>query len=235
MSGTLKPVRQAIIGAAAGAVIGLALTAKNASGLSAITAIPFFSLDRALLEHRNLVLAAAAGWVLLSLYWTVSARNATAAARAESKASRAVHVVLTNLALLLEIAPIHGVGRFLPVSAAIMVAGLAVEFAGLLFAIWARRHLGEHWSGEITIKQRHDLIRSGPYRRLRHPIYTGFLMMYAGVALVTGEWLAVVGFAMVLFAYWRNIRLEERNLDEAFGSDYAAYRHESWAIVPGVF
>ena len=99
MSGTLKPVRQAMIGAAAGALIALALTAKNASGLRAITAIPFFSLDRALLEHRNLVLAAAAGWVLLSLYWTVSARNATAAARSESKASRAVHVVLTNLAL----------------------------------------------------------------------------------------------------------------------------------------
>ncbi|MBV9278160.1 MAG: hypothetical protein JOZ97_08000, partial [Candidatus Eremiobacteraeota bacterium] len=110
-------MRQAIIGAAAGALIGLALTAKNGSGLSALsalTAITFFSLDRALLEHRNLVLAAAAGWVLLSLYWTVSARNATAAVRAESKASRAVHVALTNLALLLEIAPIHGVGRFLP-------------------------------------------------------------------------------------------------------------------------
>ena len=224
-----KQAIQALIGAAVGAVVGSLFVVNR------IVAMPFFSPDQALLDHRNVLLAAAAGWVLLSLYWTVSARDATAAQRSESTASRALHVGLTNVALLLEIAPVHGLGRFLPVSVFVMAAGVALEAAGLLFAIWARRHLGEQWSGEITIKQQHDLIRSGPYRRVRHPIYTGILMMYAGVLLVTGEWLALIGFAIVAFAYWRKIRLEERNLDEAFGRDYAAYRRESWALVPRVY
>lgn len=59
--------------------------------------------------------------------------------------------------------------------------------------------------------------------------------MYLGPALVTGEWLALLGVAMATLAYWRKIRLEEAALDQAFGADYDAYRQESWALVPGLF
>jgi protein-S-isoprenylcysteine O-methyltransferase Ste14 len=59
--------------------------------------------------------------------------------------------------------------------------------------------------------------------------------MYAGPALVTGEWLALIGVAIAALAYWRKIRLEEANLETAFGTDYEAYRRETWALVPGVF
>ena len=78
------------------------------------------------------------------------------------------------------------------------------------------------------------MTRSG-YKRLRHPIYTGLLAMYAGIAIVTGEWLAAAGFAMAVFAYWRKLRLEETNLNVAFGAEYDAYRRESWALLPGLF
>lgn len=110
-----------------------------------------------------------------------------------------------------------------------------MEAVGLVLAIWARRRLGRNWSGEITIKVEHQLIRSGPYKLLRHPIYTGLLAMYAGTALVSGEWLAIIGFAIAAFAYWRKIRLEEANLKVAFGADYDAYSRETWALVPGLF
>ena len=79
------------------------------------------------------------------------------------------------------------------------------------------------------------MIRSGPYRMLRHPIYTGLLTMYLGTVFVTGEWLALIGLAMALFAYWRKIRLEEANLNVAFGADYDAYCRDTWALVPGLF
>ena len=97
-------------------------------------------------------------------------------------------------------------------------------------AIWARRALGTNWSGEISIKVEHHLIRSGPYQRLRHPIYTGLLAMYVGTALVTGTWLAIVGVVIAGVAYWRKIRLEEKNLDVAFGAEYDAYgaKHGRW-------
>jgi protein-S-isoprenylcysteine O-methyltransferase Ste14 len=139
------------------------------------------------------------------------------------------------VALLLEIVPIRGLGRFLPASSLIMAAGLGVDAMGLFLAIWARRQLGRNWSGEITIKVDHQLIRSGPYRLLRHPIYTGLLAMYAGTALVTGERLAIIGLAMAAFAYWRKIQLEEANLNLAFGAEYDAYRRETWALVPRLF
>ena len=172
--------------------------------------------------------------VIFSLYWKSPPETAPAS-RSESHASRGVHVILTNVALLLAIAPIIGIGRFLPVSPLAMSAGLVVEAIGLALAIHARRHLGRYWSGEITIKIDHELIRSGPYGRLRHPIYTGLLTMYAGTALVTGEWLAIVGLAIAVFAYWRKIRLEEANLTLAFGAAYEAYRRGTWMLVPGLF
>jgi len=59
--------------------------------------------------------------------------------------------------------------------------------------------------------------------------------MYLGTAVVSGEWLAVIGVVLVVFAYWRKIRLEEANMVVAFGADYDAYRRESWALVPGLY
>jgi len=195
--------------------------------------IPMFALDDALLVHKEF-LVAVLGWVVFSVYWEVAAGSAAPEKSSESQASRGLHVFLTNVAALLVVLPFRGLGRFLPVSSPIMWIGLAVEAAGLFLAIWARRHLGRNWSGRITIKVDHQLIRSGPYRLLRHPIYTGILAIYAGTAIVTGEWLALIGLAMTGLAYWRKIRLEEVNLKVAFGADYDAYCRETWALVPGL-
>ncbi|HEY6271088.1 MAG TPA: isoprenylcysteine carboxylmethyltransferase family protein [Terriglobales bacterium] len=220
-----------LLSGAFGAVIGAVATGFR--GHSAKIAV--FKLDDGLLARWWFLAAALLGLVVFSAYWEVAAKGAAAAKSSESRVSRALHVTLTNAAVLMEIAPVRGLGRFVPVSVAILSAGLAVEWVGVFFAIWARRHLGRNWSGEISIKVDHELIRTGPYRWLRHPIYTGILTMYLGVVLVTGEWLAIAGFAMVLFAYWRKIRLEEANLTVAFGAHYDAYRRNSWAVVPWVF
>ena len=217
--------------AAAGAVVGaLAVTV----GGRVRTAIPALSLDRSL-SHSWTFFAAMGGWVAFSLYWEKAARTAAPEKKSESDHSRAVHVALTNAALLLVAAPIRLLGRCWPESLAIAVAGLAIEAAGVWLAIWARRCLGRNWSGRITIKVEHELIRSGPYRVLRHPIYTGLLAMYLGTALVNGGWLAMAGLAMAVFAYWRKIRLEEANLDIAFGAAYEDYRRKTWALAPGLF
>jgi len=223
--------RRLIIELVCGAAIGAALALFRYRGLAGL---PFLHVDHALTLLWEFRLAALA-WVAFSVYWEIAGRNAAKARKTESSASRGVHVFLANAALLLTIAPIYGLGRLLPLSVAVMTAGLAVEALGLCLTIWARRHLGRNWSGEISIKVDHELIRSGPYRLLRHPIYTGLLTMYVGTALVTGEWLAVVGVAAALIAYWRKIRLEEANLNAAFAGEYDAYRRATWALVPGVY
>ena len=223
--------RAIVVAAACGAAVGVQATRAGRN----FSLLPPSAQDQALLAHSPFLLAGILGFVAFSLYWEIAAKNAAPAKSSESKGSRAVHVFLVNAAVLLEIAPIRGLGRFLPASSLIMTAGLAVEAVGLFLTIWARRHLGRNWSGEITIKVDHQLIRSGPYKLLRHPIYTGLLTMYAGIAIVTGEWLAIIGFAMVAFAYWRKIRLEEANLKVAFGAEYDAYRRATWALLPGLF
>ena len=190
--------------------------------------------DKALMAHWELW-AAWAGWLIFSLYWEIAKEKTAAAKSAESPTSRGLHVFLANVALLLVAAPIRGLGRFMPISSPVMAVGLVIEAMGLFVAIWARRHLGRNWSGEITIKVDHQLIRSGPYARLRHPIYTGLLAMYAGTVLVTGGWLALIGLAMAALAYGRKLRLEEANMVVAFGAEYDHYRRESWALVPGLF
>ncbi|HLW52993.1 MAG TPA: isoprenylcysteine carboxylmethyltransferase family protein [Candidatus Angelobacter sp.] len=227
--------RKRIIVLVSSAAVGAVIGALAPSLRGRQPRLSLFALDQPLLEHKGLLVAAVAGWVLFSLYWEVAAHGAAEAKSSESRLSRSFHVILTNLALLMAIAPIRVLGRFLPVSVWIMALGLGVEYAGLSLAIWARRHLGRNWSGEISIKVDHELVRSGPYRKLRHPIYTALLTMYLGVTLVTGEGLALGGLLLAAFAYWRKIRLEEANLNAAFGSSYQAYRRESWALVPGIF
>jgi protein-S-isoprenylcysteine O-methyltransferase Ste14 len=225
----LKPI---LIAALFGAIFGALSISIARHGM---TRVPFFAKDYALLSHRMLYYACLGCWVAFSFYWEIEAKNSAPAKSSEAKASRGFHVFLANAALVLTAAPIHGLGRFLPASSAVIMVGLLIEVVGLSLAIWARRHLGRNWSGEITIKEEHQLIQTGPYRHLRHPIYTGLLTMYAGLTVATGEWLGLVGLAVAVFAYWRKTRMEEATLGVAFGAEYDVYRRDTWAIVPGVF
>ena len=225
----MKPI---LIAGLCGALVGL-LAARI--GLPRIASIPFFRKDHALLSQWILYYACLACWVAFSVYWDIAATNSAPAKSSESKASRGLHVFLANAAVIMIAAPIQGFGRFLPISTLLMTLGLGVEMGGLGLAILARRHLGRNWSGEITIKHEHQLIKTGPYRYLRHPIYTGLLMMYAGLTVATGEWLGIIGLVVAFVAYWRKTRLEEATLGGAFGAEYDTYRADTWAIVPGIF
>lgn len=174
-------------------------------------------------------------WCVFTVYWSAAAKNSAAAKKSESGDSRRVHVLLLNVALLLVLIPVPGLRqRFLPVSTIVAVVGLAIQTAFGFLGVWARRHLGANWSGEITIKVEHELIRTGPYRFVRHPIYTAMLGMFAGSAIVSGEVRALIGLALGIIAYWRKIRLEEKNLEEAFGAAWSDYRVRTRALIPGL-
>ncbi len=222
--------RLAIIAAAAlaGAVIG-ALSQSRALHF------PRPRFDPAVTAHPQFLIAAIAVWSLFSLYWEAAARSAAPAQSSESPLSRALHVGLVNLAAMLVLIPFDAGGRALPASPFLMAAGLTLQLCGTWLAVWSRRRLGRNWSGAIQIKIDPELVRSGPYRRVRHPIYTGLLAMYIGPALITGEWHALLGVALVLAAYYRKIRLEEATLQLAFGPRYDDYRRDSWALIPGIY
>ena len=160
--------KKLLIEAACGAIIGVLATLF---GGPIVAKVPAFAFDHTPMGRRQLLFASIP-WVLFSLYWEVAARNSAAAAISESQYSRAFHVVLSNVAVLLEIAPFRGLGRFLPASYPYIAAGLAVELMGLFLAIWARRCLSRNWSGEISIKLMTCGHGSPPTAAIEGPIET---------------------------------------------------------------
>jgi protein-S-isoprenylcysteine O-methyltransferase Ste14 len=175
-------------------------------------------------------------WAVFSIYWEIAAKNAARDKSGESSASRGLHVFIVNAALLLLFIPVPGLTRrYLPATPLLIPLGLAIQSCGGLLAVWARRHLGRNWSGRVTLKIDHELVRTGPYGFVRHPIYTALLAMYAGSAVVSGQWHALIGFVLAALAYWRKLRIEEANLAGAFGAKWDDYCRSTRALVPGLF
>jgi protein-S-isoprenylcysteine O-methyltransferase Ste14 len=177
-------------------------------------------------------------WIAWMLYWWAAARNAKAIQRKESALSRAAHIVPFTIAAWLLAAgrvPIAFLNQpVVPRSVGLAVAGAVVTAIGLAFTVWARVHLAGNWSATVTIKENHTLVRDGPYRYVRHPIYTGILLAIVGTGMVGNEWRGVLAVAIAVAALWRKLRLEEQWLTETFGEEYRRYRKEVRALIPFV-
>jgi protein-S-isoprenylcysteine O-methyltransferase Ste14 len=175
-------------------------------------------------------------WWSFAAYWLISALWVRRTKVAESPVPRMLHFLIGSFAIL--ILAFHdyfpgSVDRQLwPRNEFTFWTGAAVLFAGLGFAVWARIHLGQFWSGAITLKEGHRLIRSGPYQFVRNPIYTGILTGVAGTAIAIGKISGLVALAIIFAVYSWKIRREERLLSGEFGEEYAAYRREVPALVP---
>jgi len=104
-----------------------------------------------------------------------------------------------------------------------------------MLAVWARIKLAGNWSGTVTLKEDHEIVRTGPYRWIRHPIYSGLLLGLLGSAVALGDVRGLVALLLAVGAFWARIRLEERRLEDHFGAAYVEYRRASWAIIPLVY
>ncbi len=173
------------------------------------------------------------------LYWALGAGRLKPVERRESRLQSAGHGVPLALAVVLFVLP----GQALGVLATPFIArsltgygiGMALVALGLGYAVQARRHLGANWSSAVTLKEGHSLISNGPYRHLRHPIYTGILLACAGSALTLAEWRGLLAVLLIAMALIFKLRREERWMLERFGNDYAEYRKTSWALLPGLY
>jgi len=175
-------------------------------------------------------------WLAWLIYWRVSARHVKRTQRRESIASRVSHLLPLLLGVLLVALP-HVPSplfatRILPRTLANYWIGVAITFLGLAFAVWARRHIGSNWSGTVTVKEDHVLVRTGPYAWVRHPIYTGLLIAFLGSAVARGELRGVWSLALCTLAFVIKLRIEERWMREVFGEQYARYAAEVPALIP---
>jgi protein-S-isoprenylcysteine O-methyltransferase Ste14 len=175
-------------------------------------------------------------WIVFLLYWQIKAVNTKSTQRLESAASRLLRVFIFLIALaLLWTTRIPLPWLYLqlwPAGLWPFWLGAAVTIAGLLFAVWAREHLGSNWSRSVTIKQDHELITTGPYAVVRHPIYTGILAGFLGMAIAISQVRGFIVFVLIFLALWMKFRMEEQWMRAQFGETYATYARHTAALVP---
>lgn len=131
----------------------------------------------------------------------------------------------------------HGVlsTRWLPDCPAVGWTGLAITTAGAAFAIAARFYIGRNWSSAVTLKQNHELIRTGPYRLVRHPIYAGLILALTGTAIAIGEVRGLIAVPPAIAAWRHKANTEERLMQQQFGAGYERYRREVKGLIPFVW
>ena len=175
-------------------------------------------------------------WIVFCLYWQIKAANTKTTQRLEPAASRILRVFIFLIAIvLLSTTRIPLPWLYLqlwPVGFWPFWLGAAVTIAGLLFAVWAREHLGSNWSRSVTIKRGHELITTGPYAVVRHPIYTGILTGFLGMAIAISQVRGFIVFVLVFLAFLIKLRMEEQWMRSQFGEAYATYAHQTAALVP---
>ena len=175
-------------------------------------------------------------WILFGIYWIVSARKLKAVKQRESAVERLQHLLPLIAAYFLLFSTQMSFAwlgkRFVPDSPLLGMLAVALTAAGVAFAIWARWHLGENWSGTVTLKADHELIRTGPYRSIRHPIYTGMLLAMIGTALAVGELRGILAFLITLASFYQKARREERFLHQEFGEKFAAHTQHTGMFLP---
>ena len=125
--------------------------------------------------------------------------------------------------------------RWLPPSEVLNLFAVILTWAGVLFSIWARAILGRNWSSSVTLKKEHELILTGPYSKVRNPIYTGMLLCGLGVVVATGTMDAAAGYLIAFAALLRKSLIEQRMLTAHFGEEYSAYRRKTKLLIPYVF
>ncbi|HEV8655513.1 MAG TPA: isoprenylcysteine carboxylmethyltransferase family protein [Candidatus Limnocylindria bacterium] len=111
--------------------------------------------------------------------------------------------------------------------------GVALSLVGIAFSLWAMVSLGRHYDLVLEVHADHELVRRGPYALVRHPLYTGLGLHFAGACLATGNVLLIAGTLLVSYpAFYLRARAEEALLRERFGAEYAKYAREVPMLVP---
>jgi protein-S-isoprenylcysteine O-methyltransferase Ste14 len=175
-------------------------------------------------------------WIVFCAYWALGALKTRRTVSQESFSSRARFILLEIVGYGMVFSDLAAIGvlghRVLPRTYVVASIGVAFTWMGIAIALWARWHLGQYWSARITLKEDHKLIRSGPYARLRHPIYSGLILAAIGGALAIDKWRCIAGVAFIVLGYWMKARKEEALLAAQFGGAFQEHCRHAGFLIP---
>lgn len=181
-------------------------------------------------------------WIIFVLYWLISATSVKPTQETRGWLAGNWQRILLVIGFLF-MGDFRFLGRvgipvdtlailLIPHNMIINVAVVILMISGLATAIIARRTLAENWSGAVTLKKDHELITTGPYHYVRHPIYTGILLMAFATTLSFGTLSACIGFLIILLGIWFKLKEEEALLAEHFPEAYSSYKNRTRILIP---
>jgi protein-S-isoprenylcysteine O-methyltransferase Ste14 len=183
--------------------------------------------------HHNTL---ATTWTVFWVLWILPAVFGKRTVRRQATGSRILQLIMLLVAYVLIVNGELGWNwlnlRLVPDGRASTAVGYGLLMAGMLFAGWARLFLGGNWSSNVVLKQDHTLVRSGPYRIVRHPIYTGLLVALLGTAIALGELRCFLGVLLAAIAWKIKSMSEESLMVQQFGDQYTRYREQVKGLVP---
>ena len=180
----------------------------------------------------------AACWISFSVIWLLAAAFTKRSVYRESRAQRLRYWILLVIAYLLltrgHRLPYPFNVRFIPALEVVQWMAVILCIAGVAFCVWARATLGRNWSGNITLKEGHELIERGPYRLVRHPIYTGMMAMILATAITYGYLGGIVAVLLAFVSFWIKLSDEEKLMLQQFPDQYRSYQQRVKRIIPFV-
>lgn len=176
-------------------------------------------------------------WIVFVVYWAISALKGKVIVERQSLWFALIHRIPLGFSYFLMAnwnLPPSLNWPVTPHADWARLMGDLVCVLGLFVTLWARRMLAGNWSSDVTFKQEHELIKSGPYRFVRHPIYTGLLVMCLGTAVEIGRLRGWLALPLMATAFWIKLNQEERLLLRHFPDAYPAYQKQVKALIPFV-
>ena len=182
-----------------------------------------------------LLVAFAIFWLASRLYEILTSRAKEPSKVSPLSAASFIVLVVIAILMLVLLPPSLITARVLPLSGALSLIGILVAICGVLFAIWARVHLGSNWAGMPMLKKGQTLTTTGPYSIVRHPIYTGIAVWVFGSWIALGDFYGTALLILTLIFCWSRIRTEEKLMISQFGKAYLDYKKKVKTFIPFLY
>jgi protein-S-isoprenylcysteine O-methyltransferase len=174
-------------------------------------------------------------WVVFGLVWVAAwlwSKRTKERAPLAARLRYSFPIVIGSYLMVSDNLPRWSRWRLIPDNPSVEVLAVLLTAVGIALAIWARFYLGDNWSGAVSIKIAHQLVRTGPYAWVRHPIYSGIIVAIFGTSLLKGRVAGAVATALFWLGFWIKSRMEEQFMVKTFGEEYVEYRRGTGALIP---
>jgi protein-S-isoprenylcysteine O-methyltransferase Ste14 len=180
-------------------------------------------------------------WLIVIGYWVISSFNTRKTKKKTNGFKNFIYYWLPLLVAVFLLGPGEWFGHtwlrenFVEHTNTVGITGLVFCIAGAVICCWARYTLGKNWALSVQEKSNHELITNGLYKIIRHPIYTGLIILFVGNAVIVGDYRAILSVLIVVISFVFKLKKEEKLMKGLFGEQYQKYKQKTNALIPYLY